>query len=132
MDLLRRRGRPLVHQPQRVPEPPPLLELGHHPQPDLVADQHERNEKVFGSGQEALELGECLVLPAGRNPQREGVQDDRVPLLGGFQDFAKVPDLQGIPSAGPAVPVGLDTLPEVFVLSDDGRCNVEDAVSTEI
>ncbi len=31
VDLLSRRGSPLVHQPERVPEPSPCLRLGYDP-----------------------------------------------------------------------------------------------------
>jgi hypothetical protein len=131
VDLLRRGGRPLVDESQLVSEAPPRRGLRHDSQPDLVADQHEGNGQGIDTGQEILELGECLILLTCGHPERERIDKYGVPLLRRFQDFVEVPDLQGAPSGGPAVSVQPDTSPEVFILSDDGRCYVEDARSSQ-
>jgi hypothetical protein len=88
-----------------VPEAPPRRGLGHNSQPYLVADQYEGNGKVFGTGQEILELGERLILPTCGHPERERIDKYGVPLLRRFQNFVEVPNLQGAPSGGPAVSV---------------------------
>ena len=117
--------------PNCVPEAPSRRGLGHDSQPDLVADQHEGNGEVFGTGQEALELGERLVLITCGHPQRERVEEYGVPLLRHFQDFVEVPDLQGAPSGGPAVSVQPHASQQIFVLSNYGRCHVENTLSSE-
>src|SRR5829696_7729412 len=112
VDLLSRLCRPLVDQPE------------------LVAHQKKRHAEIPGQGKEPVEFGERLLLP-GRNPQREGIEQDRIPSLRGVQDLVEVADLQCTPPAGPALPVDHDAPLQVLVTLHQRRGHVEDTLASE-
>jgi hypothetical protein len=130
VDLLRRSGRPLVDQPEYVTEPPPRLVLGHDPESDLVAYHQERHAEIPGPGQEPVEFVERLLL-AGRNPQGEGVEQDRIPHIRRFQYFAQVTDLQRTPPRGSALPVESYAPLQILVSIHDGGSHVEDTLASQ-
>src|SRR5919112_3055459 len=130
VDLISRLCRPLVGQPELVAEPPPRLALGDDPESHLITHQYERHAEIFGPGQKPLELGERRLLSRG-DPQGEGVEQDRIPLLRSIQDFVEVSDLQRTPAAGSAGPVEPYAPLQVFVPTLDSRCHVEDTLASQ-
>src|ERR687890_204537 len=130
VELISRLCRPLVGQPELVAEPPPRLALGDDPESDLITHQYERHAEIFGPGQKPLELGERRLLSRG-DPQGEGVEQDRIPLLRSIQDFVEVSDLQRTPAAGSAGPVEPYAPLQVFVPTLDSRCHVEDTLASQ-
>jgi hypothetical protein len=131
VDLLGRSGSPLVYEPERVPETSPCLGLRYDPEPDLVAHEHNWYREVTGAQQELVKLGQRSSVGPGRHPEREGVEQDRIPPVSRLQDFAQFPDLQCAPPTRPALCVESDAPPEVVVFSDEGRCHVEYALPSE-
>ncbi len=132
VDLPRRRGGPLVYEPQLVSEGPPRRRFWDYPQPDLIADQHERNLEAIDTGQEAFELGERLVRFTRRHPQGQRIDKHGIPTLRRVHDVVEVPDLEGAPFGGPAVPVKSHAPAQVFIISNDSRCHVKNAVPPDL
>src|SRR5829696_7687511 len=128
VDLRSSSSSPLVDQPEQVAKPPPRLALRHYPESDLVAHQDKRHAEISGQGQEPVEFGERLLLP-GRNPEREGIEQDRVPSLRGVKDLVEIADLQCTPTARPALPVEHDAPLQVLV--PQGRGHVEDTLASK-
>src|SRR5215204_4724789 len=130
VDLRRSSSSPLVDQPEQVAKPPPRLAPRHYPESDLVAHQDKRHAEISGQGQEPVEFGERLLLP-GRNPEREGIEQDRVPSLRGVKDLVEIADLQCTPTARPALPVEHDAPLQVLVPLHQGRSHVEDTLASK-
>src|SRR5215204_4636255 len=130
VDLRRSSSSPLVDQPEQVAKPPPRLAPRHYPESDLVAHQDKRHAEISGQGQEPVKFGERLLLP-GRNPEREGIEQDRVPSLRGVKDLVEICDLQCTPTARPALPVEHDAPLQVLVPLPQGRGHVEDTLASK-
>jgi hypothetical protein len=130
VDLLSRLGRPLVDQPEYVTEPPPRLALRHDPESDLVAHHKELHTEIPCPSQETVEFGECRLFP-GRNPQGEGVEQNRFPPLRRREDFVEAPDLQRTPPTRPALPVKPYAPLQVLVPSLNSRSYIEDTLESQ-
>ena len=126
-------GRALVHQSEKVPEPPTFGALRYHAESDLIANQDHGFGSHARASHETLELFQdpalIFIEYPRRDPKGEGVEENDGPSVCGFENRiqASASDLQEPPVAMAPLAVGLEAPREIRVVGGrDGGRDVED------
>lgn len=136
MSFRRRRRRPLVYEPEGVPELPPRPALRHDPQPHLITHQNEGRREPFYALQKPVESLQRRRLAfgeqPGRDPEGQRVKQHGPPQARRPHDLVEVARLQGPPRLRPPLAVKAYPPREIRVPLGDGGCDVKDLLAAQL